>query len=196
MAQKPSAALLDAMKPQEVSEDKLETLREAVRRQRDLEVKISELSEELSELNSQLYTMKTKELPDLFQETGVDRVGIPEDPERGLPAYDAVMKPWYNASISPDNAEAAYQWLDEHGHGDLIKHSIGVDFGRGEQEEFGQARDALDELGFDYSTKLGVHASTLKAFVREQIEEHNTTPPVDLFGIQVGNVVNLKPRKK
>jgi hypothetical protein len=197
LAKKMSAALAAAMTPIQPTQDKLEALRNAVRRQRDLQLEIRELQQLLSDKNKALSDMEMRELPDLFYAAGVDSVGITA--EGNLPAYDATMRPFYHANIKadwPDEQKSdAFKWLDKEGHGDLIKTMIKVELGRGERKQAIKLEKALQEMGIDYSSELGVPWNTLTAFVKEQIEKHQTVPPLDLLGASVGTVVKLKERK-
>ena len=52
----------------------------------------------------------------------------------------------------------------------------------------------LDHIGVDYENKKSVHPSTLKAFVREQIERGKILP-LDLFGIHIGQRSEIRRQK-
>lgn len=90
----------------------------------------------------------------------------------------------HHASITAERQAAAFAWLRDNGYGDIIKHEIGMTFGQGEEQHAEQALQALREIAPEnkYTDKANVHASTLKAFVNNQIA--NGSPiPFDTFGI-------------
>ena len=196
MSREPSVALRAAVaahKKPATSDDALDKLRERVRRCRDLLQEIHATEERVAAAKRELNAITMSELPDLFDEHGVTSVGIPE--EGNSPAYTAEAKPYYNAKIRDENAEEAFSWLDAHGHGDLIKNMFSVEFGRTENKAADTLRAVLEKMDVDYLQKKTVPWNTLTAFVREQIEKHNATLPLDLLGATVGRVVKLKEKK-
>jgi hypothetical protein len=85
------------------------------------------------------------------------------------------------ASVPKERREEAWNWLDGHGFGDLIKTTVETKFGKGELE---QARGLVGELmekGLHPALEQGVHPSTLRAWLREQLAEGKNVP-LDLFG--------------
>ena len=82
-------------------------------------------------------------------------------------------------------------WLRDNGHEDLIKNTISVNFGRGEDESASKLREALNNEGSSYTDKTGVHSQTLKAFVREQVESGQNLP-LDLLGVFIGQKTTIK----
>lgn len=179
------------------SGDRLQTLKEAARSLRDGRLELSNLEEQVADKKKALYTLQHETLVELLTQSGVDRVGL--EAEGNLPAYDAEMKPYYKASIAADWPEekqaAAYNWLDGQGHGDLIKTIITIELPRGERETAKKVITALRELGVPFTEKMGVPWNTLTAWLKERIEVHKESPPLDLLGATAGKVVNLKERK-
>ena len=190
---KMSEALAKVARPIQPREDKLEALRLVVRAHRDLMDRIASLEEEVKQARKTKWEMESQTLPDMFNEAGVDRVGIPA--EGNMPSYDAVLAPYYHANIPPESKEEACIWLDDHGHGDLIKTTVRVELGREEREKAKQVESMLQELGVNYSQDLGVHWKTLTAWLQEQIEKQNPIPPLTIIGAVVGHIVRLKERK-
>ena len=81
--------------------------------------------------------------------------------------------PFYSARISVDNTEAAHGWLRDNGHGDIIKNTLTLTFGQGEDAVAKELGELLASKGHLPEKKAAVHPSTLKAFVKEQIESGN-----------------------
>ena len=198
MPPKISDAVAKIARPVKVNEDKLEALRQVVRRHRDLTKRIEDLELELNVLKKQKWELETKTMPDLFMDAGVDKVGIAA--EGNYPAYDAALSPYYHANISKDMTEeqrqAAFKWLEDEGHGDLIKTQLKVDLGLGDRKSAKKVEAFLQKAGIDYSSELGVPWNTLTSWLKEQIEKQEKIPPLSLIGATVGNIVKLRERKK
>lgn len=85
------------------------------------------------------------------------------------------------ASIPADRKMEAYAWLDDNGFGGLLKLSLSLQYGKGEKDEAVQLFKELSGRGLVPDLEEGVHAQTLKAFLKEQIAA-GTVLPLDLFG--------------
>jgi len=179
----------DAAKP--ASEDKLIQLRNlgsVVIQQR---VHIEYLEEKLKEEKKKLNKLIHEDMPSLFMSTGVDRVGMGK--------YDLVMQNYYHANIAADwpedRREAAFQWLEDNKHGDIIRLVVSVSFGRDEYQKAQECVDTLRADGFRPTIQKNVPWTTLTAWLKEQVEKYNRLPPIDLLGATVGKVVKLMERK-
>lgn len=199
MPSKPSAAVAAAMKRDRVapSEDSLEKVRQVLRDARDAERLKADLEERLKTVNENVFKLKHVTLPDLFDEVGIDKLGLPA--EGNLPAYDTELKPYYKAAIladwEPERRQKAFDYLDRVKAGDLIKSVYIVALPRGNRAIAKKVQAALKKLKVEFTTDLSVPWNTLTAWVKESIEKHNTTPDLDALGATVGKVVNLKERK-
>ena len=83
------------------------------------------------------------------------------------------LKIEHYGSITQEKTFKVLKWLEEHGHGSLIKRTFTVAFGKGDKE---LADQLMALLKAEYSKskitdKQGVHHTTLKAFIREQIAQ-------------------------
>lgn len=103
------------------------------------------------------------------------------------------VEPYYGASITKENQVAAFNWLNENGFGSLIKHEITISFSKGEEKLVQAVKSMLEtaRLAGRFSDKATVHPSTLKAFVREQMED-GAPIPHDLLGVHVGQKTTIK----
>lgn len=200
MANGPSAALSAAMKRDDraPSEDRLEQVRVVLRQVRDNDRTISDYEARVKDLRAQALVMKQKTLPDIFDEVGIDNLGLPA--EGNLPAYDCKLKPYYHASISsdwkPERRAAAFEYLDQVGSGDLIKSVYIVAVPRGARKIAIQVEKALRKINVEFSTDLSVPWNTLTAWIKEQVEKKKATPDLNVLGATVGRVVELKERKE
>lgn len=180
----------------DVDSDRLQHLRNKVVEAKELELQIDDLSTKLSELKHKLQEIHFKVLPDLFDEIGVDKIGIPAT--GNLPAFEAKCQPYYSANISanwdPDKRTDAFAYLTEVGAGDLIKTSVALDFARDEREKAVELADKLKEEGLRPNVKETVHSQTLTAWLKEQVEVNNTLPDLEKIGGQVGRIVKIKDK--
>ena len=89
------------------------------------------------------------------------------------------------ASVTEANRDAAFAWLEGHGHGDVIKDELKFMLGKGPlaaaiAEEL--IADA-EGLGIDtHSRKRAVHSATLQALLKEQLAE-GVEVPKETFGV-------------
>jgi hypothetical protein len=149
--------------------------------------------------------LKEKELKDLVDEAKkIEEIDLPNAMlEIGMRTFrlnDGAainVKKFYGASIKVENRSAAYLWLEAQGHESLIKTKVVTDFGKGhnEREEAKKFKQDLLADGFNASLDESVHHSTLKAFVKEQIEQGVVLP--DLFTVFIGERAEITlPKKK
>lgn len=159
------------------SDKKLQGIAGIAQKQLELENQVAKVEDHLKELKLKLKDVQTRELPNALTELGLSEIKL-ESGEKIL------IKPFVSASISAANKEAAHRWLREHGHGDIIKHSVTVDVGT-DQDQANSALQALSKLGLSPVDKEAVHHQTLKGFVREQVEAAQSLP-LELFGAFMG----------
>ncbi len=180
--------------------DRLLLLRSKVARVRDLRAAVADMKERTTAANKELDDLAFRELPDLFQEVGVARLGL--DPDGNLPAYDAELKDHFKANIvadwPPEQREAGFALLERRGAGDLVKTVITVELGRGEGDLAEGVCRTLDEMGVPYIKARAVSWNTLTSWLREQVKKYGKTfsaAELDAIGGRVGKVVEAKPRK-
>jgi hypothetical protein len=101
------------------------------------------------------------------------------------------VKTYYSATINDNSRAGAYEWLRENGYDDIIKNTVSVRFGRGEDTLCDDLLNLLRERNYPVDQTEKIEPQTLKAFVREVIE--NGKPlPMDLFGVYVGTKATIK----
>jgi hypothetical protein len=116
-----------------------------------------------------------------------------------IPSEDAINK----ASSDDERQEmlarrlAAFGWLRGSGNEDIIKNVVKTSFGKGEDALAAALADYCFSRKLDFTQQEGVHASTLKAFVKEQYEKGRmTSEGIAALGAFDLNVSKIKPRKK
>jgi hypothetical protein len=159
--------------------DAAKTLSDKVLKLKDLEDEIANAEESINKLKEQARILSQIEIPIMMQEMHITKLKLKD-------GESVEVKPFYSASITPENQEKAFEWLRNNGLGDIIKNDITVTFGRGEDNKAAQYAVLARGQGFEPVQKVGVHAQTLKAVVRERIESGQDMPS-DLFKTFAGN---------
>lgn len=186
------------VKPQEQpSTTALLKVRPLMIKARELQVQKEDAERLLESLNTALNQVLTKDLPDAMQEAGIRKTTL--EAQGNYPAVEIELKPFYQANIPvswpEEKRKAAFNWLQENGHGDLIKTEVSVPFAREDRDGALELSETLHSAGHNVSVKENVHAQTLTAFLREQVEQHGITPPLDIIGGVVGRIAKIKVKE-
>ena len=124
---------------------------------------------ELKRAYARVTYLSTETIPELMAELGMKKF----ETTSGL-KIELVKK--VHASITQTNLTAAHSWLEENGHGGMIKREIVVAFNREQEEE---AKELQDQLRGEYpgvKSKEAVHNSTLKAWVKNRLKAGEHVP--------------------
>jgi hypothetical protein len=191
-------------------QDKLDKLREAVALVRNLELEISDQSNSLAELNARLSRIVNKDLPLLFSEAKTQSIELAA--EGNAPAYEARLVPYYSATIADswelERKEKAFKWLTVQGHGAVIKNTVTVYLPLGANATCKKVVSALRKIKLpkakgvkkadplEFSVKKSVPHSTLTALVKDLIENHKQTPPMETLGASTGMTVKITRAKE
>lgn len=141
---------------------------------------IADLEDEVKERKRQLNDILQRQLPDMFAEIGIDEI-------RTKDGTKFVIRDFVSGSLPKDEfgKRVALEWLEQHGGADIIKATVNLAFGKDEYEVAREIAADLEARGYNPSTDLGVHASTLAAFARDRLkngEEVNT----EILGLHIG----------
>ena len=162
----------------------LEELVSLAEEQLGIENEISDLEDAIKDAKLRFRKVSESDIPEAMGTLGVDSIKL-------LNGRQIQIVKKYSATISMANKVKALQWLRENGFGGLIKRKVGAEFGKGDDE---QAAHLLSELGgrnlYVYDD-ANVHHSTLRAFVKEQMEMGSNLPE-ELFGVYVVNRATIK----
>ncbi len=182
--------LIDSASPQP-SADLLQRITAQIAECISLQQRLSDLGDEMHRANAALLNLLRVELPDLFDQAGTNRMDIP--PEGNSPGISAKLQPYFRANIAADWSEekrrAAFDWLEQNGHGDLIKTTVTFEFPR-------EAHDQVDHFiranaAWHPQAKANVHMQTLTKWLKEQVSSNGALPPLELIGADIGRVVKL-----
>jgi len=150
--------------------------------------KIEATEEELKKLKDVETNLSEQTIPNLMQQAGVELIKL----EGGI---SVEVKPFYSARIPASKSEEAFQWLRDNGHGDLIKNQVSLEFGMKQDNEAKSIIEELKSKGLPVKQKTTVHPSSLRGFVREQIQDLGKDVPADLFGTYVANKTKITTKE-
>ena len=152
-----------------------------------LEEELLVKEQELKELKRKVELVSAEVIPTMMQEMNISTLKLAD-------GTSVEVKPVYGASIPADKREEAYKWLRENGLGDLIKNEVTVAFGRSEDDKAQQYAVLAQGQGYEPVQKLKVEPMTLKALVRERIE-NGLDMPSDLFNVFTSNRTKITRNK-
>ena len=163
---------------------------------KNIEDEIENAEKSISKLKEQSKVLSEVEIPKMMQEMNITKLKLKD-------GESIELKPFYYASIAKginesdsdflDRKDKAFTWLRDNGLGDIIKNDITVTFCRDEDNKALQYADLAKSNGFEPIQRETVHAVTLKALVRERLE-NNLEMPSDIFKIYAGNSTKIKRR--
>ena len=150
-----------------------------------LDEQIADLSAKMTALNEEKSVITDRELVNAMTEARLEVWPMPG-------GFRFELATLLNASIPKDQTDAAFAFLEAHGHGDLIKRKFTIQFGRDEIAwalKF-KADMAKRKRPLNVEEKVWVEPMTLGAFVREQHrdaaaegKDPDQLVPPTLFGV-------------
>ena len=172
---------------EKVDQDGLKSVARISRQILQTETTIDDLEQQLKEAKKQLLKLTDEELPAMLNEMGISRFTLDDGSE-------VVVKQTFGGSITQANKAEAFAWLRDHGHDDIIKNTISVRFGRGEDDQATEFLTVAENQGHVPEQKTEVHTQTLRAWIKEQTENGNEFP-MELFGAWIGQRASIKRSK-
>jgi hypothetical protein len=167
-----------------VQDDQITGIAALARRAKSLEKQIEDEETTLKGLKEQYRKLTEEAIPEALTEMGMSSFRM-ED------GSSIDVKPFYSASISEARRAEAFQWLRDHGFDDIIKNTVSVRFGRGEDELCNRLLGMLGQQGFPAEQSEKVEPSTLKAWVKERVTRGEEFP-TELFGAYIGKKAVIK----
>jgi hypothetical protein len=155
---------------------------------RDKEDRIASLEEDLKAEKKALLKLTDEDMPAMLAEIGISSFSLDDGSQ-------VEVKQTYGASILVNNRPQAYEWLRDNGYDDIIKNSVICQFGRGEDDQASAFAAFAQQQGYVPEQKTEIHPQTLRAFVKERVEEGDEFP-MELFGAWVGQRAVIKKGKK
>ena len=156
-------------------------LARAIRNQEDT---IRHLEEKLKTEKKLLLKLSDEDLPAILDELGLQSFKLEDGSE-------VTVKSTYGATIRVDDREQAYDWLRQNEYDDIIKNTVSVQFGRGEDEKAKEFKELAENNRYAADQKTEIHPQTLRAFIKERVEAGDEFP-MQLFGAWVGRRASIK----
>ena len=154
---------------------------------RDAEERIESLEKDLKAEKKVLLKLTDEDMPAMLAEIGISSFSLDDGSQ-------VEVKQTYGASILVDNRPQAFEWLRDHGYDDIIKNTVLCQFGRGEDDLASSFAAFAQQQGYVPEQKTEIHPQTLRAFVKERVEEGEDFP-MELFGAWVGQRAVIKKGK-
>jgi hypothetical protein len=164
-------------------DDKLLQVSQMVREMLDYEAREKELTEEAKQAAKRKRYYSEKAIPEALSALGLS--GVTLDDGRKV-----TVTPEIYVDIREENRDAAYQWMESEGFGDLIKTAVSCTFGRGEREHAQEVADLLSAAGYQAESKDTVHYQTLRAWAKDLLTQGVILP--DFFGAFLGSKTRVK----
>lgn len=167
-----------------MSQDTLRELAVLCAQLRDADLSVEKAERELKERKALVRRLEEEDIPGLMSELGVESITL-ETGERIKIALEIY------ASITEAMKERAFKWLEDNGHGGLIKTEVSVRFGRDAVAQATALTERLVAEGLEPDVVRAVAPQTLKAFLKERIEA-NSEVPMEVFGARPVKVAKIK----
>lgn len=145
---------------------------------------IAKLEEDLKQAKARRVKLVENIIPETFADMGLD-----DDSVIKVDGKAVTIKTTVYASPKAENRGKVYDWLEENGHGGLIKRTAIFKTGRDNEAKFRRWIKSITT--YDGEFAKSVAPATLKAFVNEQLQA-GTEIPMDLFGAYTRRIATVK----
>jgi hypothetical protein len=173
---------------EKVDQEGLTSIAALARQIRDKEENVKSLEQQLKDEKKSLLKLTDEDMPAMLAEIGISSFSLDDGSQ-------VEVKQTYGASILVDNRPKAYEWLRDNGYDDIIKNTVLCQFGRGEDDQASAFAAFAQKQGYVPEQKTEIHPQTLRAFVKERVEEGDAFP-MELFGAWVGQRAVIKKGRK
>lgn len=155
----------------------------------DQEDSITHFEECLKRAKEALRNLTERDLPAKLTLLGISKFTLTNGTEVSLKPFSAV-------SILKGEEERALDWLRGHGGADIIKNTVAVEFGRGEDEDAATLAASLREQGMPVVQKVNVNYQTLNAWARVELAKGRglDTQHFSVYAGQKAVIKVAKPR--
>lgn len=178
----------DAENPPVPREEKLQELAYFTGKQAYLEDQVARLEAELAKTKEALRGVSEGLIPETMQALGVREFTLTS-------GFKVSVRPWHNMTPKDENVAAAYAWLDQNGHGDIVKHSLTLEVRLTQANLLSAIKALADEGGISTKEKNAIHHMTAGAWVKEQLTLGQPLPR-ELLGITTGFKTKIERVKK
>lgn len=156
-------------------ENQLKYLTSLIEKLESKQQELDDAQKEVDRINDEVSNLSRNVIPSLFDELGVKNLTLQN-------GRSVSIKSEWVGSISEGNKAAAMSWLEENGHGSIVKKSMAIELKKGESETATKIREWLvANKIFSFKEGASVHHSTLKSWINEQ-KAKGADLPEELFG--------------
>jgi len=148
-----------------------QTARDILQAEKD----VAEREQALKDANAILRTLKDEVMVELMTAAGQDLV-------KTVDGITVKIEKLTRGSPSEENMPAALKWLQEHGHGGIIKSEVKADLGKADPEKVKAVMLAMTMAGAKPAAKKSVAWQTLGALANELMEK-GVEVPLDILGV-------------
>ncbi len=161
----------------------LKDIKELIQYVQTMTAKKERLEAEVKALNERIEWFSGDIIPEFMFSMGVSEVTLDDGVEISIETK-------YYGNISQERAEQAHKWLKENGFESLVKSTVGLSFGAGDEDKVDKEllTRFLSEHEINFNEKEAVHSQTLKSFIKHQMEDGKQFP-YHLFGVHVAKQV-------
>jgi hypothetical protein len=138
------------------------------------------LEEELKYVEQRIKDLSTRSIPDLMRAVNLTELRL-TDGQR------ISVRPDIVASVSKERMPQVLAWLQAHNAQAIAKQKLVVDINDLPKETVIAMENAAIALGAKPTMDASIHPSTLRAFVKEQLEQGTPDFPRELFGVHEGS---------
>lgn len=174
-----TSTLLNPLTGLPINDSDIQSLAELVNEQVSLEETISDHQEKMKNLGERCRYISEVLIPDKLGQLGMASIKMAS-------GHKVEVKPFYSAKIlGPEG----FVWLDENGHGGIIKTKVVREFSRTQREDAIKFAEENPGFSFDQS----VHFQTMSAFTKEIYTNNETLPP-ELFSVFQGKKTKISTK--
>lgn len=161
----------------QIGDNAMARLAGLAREQKLAEARVTELQRQLQEAQEELQKIAEKELPDIMQELRMKEFTT----EDGIKIQ---IKESIHTSIPKARQDEAFEWLETHNQGGMIKREFKISFNRDEESWAKKFQADLAKRKKPVASKIErkVEPPTLKAYITRQLEA-GVDIPQELFGL-------------
>ena len=161
---------------QSTSTDAMAEVSRLAEEQRASELAVEKAEVDLQVAKQRLANISERRLPDLMDELGLKEVKTAS----GITVH---VDDEIHASIPKDRRYEALEWLRKNNHEGLIKRTLAVAFGRGDDKKEAALLEELERSGMHPEDCSTVHHQTLSAWAREALREGKEIP-MEILGVR------------
>lgn len=163
------------------AKEKLSNLSKLAHEQLNLEQEIAKMEATLSDKKEKYRELSEIKIPEIMDELSIDEFRLSN-------GVKVTIAPYYSGKIVDP---AAYKWLEDNNHADIIKGEMHIPFPKGfSKQQLRIIADTAKNVGLPVEVGEQVHPSTLRAWIKNMITTGEQFPR-ELFNVYVGKRTKL-----